>query len=39
MMGDANQEIITLEAGWDQQIKIEALDPLEVRSLALAVIC
>jgi hypothetical protein len=29
-MGDNGQGIITLEAGWNQQIKIEALDPLEV---------
>lgn len=28
-MGDA-QNIITLEAGWNQQIKVVALDPLEV---------
>jgi hypothetical protein len=31
-MGDSGQGIITLEAGWNQQIKIEALDPLEVTS-------
>ena len=29
-MGENNQSIITLEAGWNNKIKVEALDPLEV---------
>jgi hypothetical protein len=29
-MGENNQNIITLEDGWNKQIKVEALDPLEV---------